>query len=272
MTYLCYQMEEGESGTPHWQGYVHWINPTDAVTYARREWNTDVVHWATARGSASENRSYCSKTSCTVLVPFQEFGSLPRQGQRSDLQALLEAIQAGEDDLELYDRFGTTYLRHLPMVEAARAMEARKWMRLGGKKKVIWLHGDTGVGKSRVAFSLLELFASAWVSAEPQWFNGYHGQEAVLFEDFSPEDVDKLGVTLLLRLTDRYPLRVPVKLSSPVHWLPRIVIFTSNWSVSNMHPLGHRMDAFKRRVDLELKVDELTEELSFALQYILYCL
>lgn len=56
------------------------------------------------------------------------------------------------------------------------------------------------------------------------WFDGYEGQENVLFDDFHG-GVFKLPY--LLKLLDRYPMRVPVK-GGFVQWKPRRIFITSN--------------------------------------------
>lgn len=55
-----------------------------------------------------------------------------------------------------------------------------------------------------------------------KWFDGYTGQKTVIFDDFrgTPENYSQV-----LRLTDRYPMRVPIK-GGYVAWVPTTVIFT----------------------------------------------
>ncbi len=269
MTYLIFQQEVGQSGVPHWQGYVHWLHARDAVVFSRRSWSNR-FHWEIARGSAEQNKAYCSKTDCTVLIPPQEFGEIPSQGKRSDLQELLVSIQAGSSDTQLYQDFGTTFLRHMRMVEAARVMESRLRAPLMAPRTVLWLHGPTECGKTRLAHHLLSLMPSYWDSTEARWFNGYHGQQAVLFDDWSPQDVELQGMTTLLKQTDRYPVSMPCKLGVPVHWSATLIVFTSNWSITEMFAGSHRLSAFRRRVTLEF---DLTSDLSQdALLYMLMCM
>lgn len=75
-----------------------------------------------------------------------------------------------------------------------------------------------------------------------QWFDGYEGQEAVLFDDYSGE----MPWTLLLRLLDRYPLRVPTKGGS-VTWAAKRIYLTSNVPYQAWHP-GKLITALERRL------------------------
>ncbi len=55
---LIYQKEVGESGTPHLQGYVEFINKKRPISVFG--WNT-TFHWEKRRGTAAEAIAYCSK-------------------------------------------------------------------------------------------------------------------------------------------------------------------------------------------------------------------
>jgi hypothetical protein len=56
-----------------------------------------------------------------------------------------------------------------------------------------------------------------------KWFDGYDGQPWVIIDDFRSKGVN---FAWLLRVTDRYPLDVPVK-GTFVRWTPSTIIFTT---------------------------------------------
>lgn len=80
VVYLIVGKEVGTSGTPHLQGFVSLagrsrLNPLKTLL------GSDRYHLEVARGSAEQNRTYCSKEG-----DFLEFGTSPvGQGKRSDL-------------------------------------------------------------------------------------------------------------------------------------------------------------------------------------------
>jgi len=90
---------------------------------------------------------------------------------------------------------------------------------------VYWLHGSTGSGKTRFAFEYAdENDLELWVSSDNlKWFDGYDNQKAVLFDDFR---ASHCSFAFLLRLLDRYPMRVPIK-GGFVFWNPSIIFITS---------------------------------------------
>jgi len=75
------------------------------------------------------------------------------------------------------------------------------------KTTVHWYHGSTGTGKSRQAFEENE--GAYWKDmSNGQWWDGYEQQECVVFDDMRK---DTFKFHELLRLFDRYPLRIQVK-------------------------------------------------------------
>jgi len=66
--YAVWQLEKGENGTPHYQGYVQWKGRgrrrQGMKTLFPRAW-IDV-----ANGSAVQNKVYCTKEECRIEGPF----------------------------------------------------------------------------------------------------------------------------------------------------------------------------------------------------------
>ncbi len=79
--------EVGESGTPHLQGFVIFKHAVTFATAKRRICQR--AHIETARAGAEAASNYCKKDG-----DFQEFRTLPQQGRRSDLEAVIEWADA----------------------------------------------------------------------------------------------------------------------------------------------------------------------------------
>lgn len=103
--------------------------------------------------------------------------------------------------------------------------------------------GPPGSGKSRSAWND---FKVTYSHAGDRWFDGYDADERVLFDDF---DGWKSGISYrkLLQLTDRYPMRVPVK-GGFVQWIPKMIIFTTNVHPERWYP-DEDYAPLERRID-----------------------
>jgi len=208
--YLVYGLEVGEEKhTPHLQGYVQLKNPMtfDAL-------NKHLQYRAriqVAKGSAAQNRTYCTKSG-----NFEEYGTVPSQGKRNDLNKIKEMVKQGTTMKEVclaadtYQtiRFAETLLKYC---EKPRNF----------KTYVYWFYGPTGTGKSRLAE---EMFPDAyWCMDTNKWWEGYDGHKTVIINDMRG-DFCKFHV--LLNILDRYPFRVEVKGGSRQLLADTIIITT----------------------------------------------
>lgn len=98
---------------------------------------------------------------------------------------------------------------------------------------VYW--GRTGAGKTRAVYDNLPSPESLYVHPGGPWFDGYDAQPIALFDDFSGSE---FKLAYLLKLLDRYPMRVPVK-GGFVSWAPREIYLTSNKDPATWFPNAH---------------------------------
>nr|QJQ37767.1 replication-associated protein [Cressdnaviricota sp.] len=93
---------------------------------------------------------------------------------------------------------------------------------------VFWYWGNTGSGKTRAALDGVDL-DNVFIVSGPNtkhgalWFDGYYGQDRVVFDDFRPWWCE---FSFLLRLLDRYPIQVQVK-GGFVNFIPTEIIITT---------------------------------------------
>lgn len=219
--YLIYGKEVGESGTPHLQGYIEFSRKRGFGAVKRMF--PGRTHLEVRRGTASEAAEYCRKSD---VAPY-EFGEISRgQGARTDLDALHTDLKNGKRLAEIRDDHFGNYLKYHKAIsnyvlhnEQPRDFET--------EVRVYW--GKTGTGKTRRAF---EEFPTAYFHPGGPWFDGYEGDECVIFDDFGGSE---FKLTYLLKLLDRYPMRVPIK-GGFVQWKPKTVIITSNHPPLDWYP------------------------------------
>lgn len=206
--YCVFQLETGENGTPHFQGYVIW--KSQQRLSALRNLMGAHVHWEIARGTPSQNRDYCTKNEGRI-GEFCESGEFPKTapGKRTDLALLHSRLQNGLTTAEYVSEFFSTFARYPRLVEnyVSASVKARD----PSQPISSWLLvGPPGLGKSRLAGFLGRRLADGRVFRHclGKWFDGYRGEPTILLDDFCGSS---LPFTQFKHLLDRYPVRVELK-------------------------------------------------------------
>lgn len=219
--YFVFGREKGDSGTAHLQCYVS-FSRKQRLSQVKSIFG-DRVHAEKAKGSPEQNKKYCEKEGDSF-----EYGNCPRgRGARTDLSAAIAAVKAGASRRILIEEHGIAYSRAHRVLGEAMLIYARTrdWAPV-----VRVYYGETGIGKTRRAFEETE--SSPYMHSGGQWFDGYDEHEDVIFDDFGGSE---FKLTYLLKLLDRYPMRVPVK-GGFANWVPRRIWITSNYSPKEWFP------------------------------------
>lgn len=220
-------METGENETPHLQGACI-LGTQTPFSKLKTLLGFKRAHIEVMRGTPEDSRIYCSKQDSH---PF-ESGTLPGPGKRTDIASAVCRIQAGESlkDLARDESGGIAITKFHKGLTVLRSMVRPP---RDGKPFVFWIHGPTGVGKTRIAFkcarALLRLRnisdQDCWISSGGlRWFDGYDGHTAVILDDFRAKHVTSFA--FFLRLLDRYPMAVEFK-GGFVAWTPSFIFITS---------------------------------------------
>jgi len=206
--YTVFQLEVGEQGTPHYQGYVIWKEKQrlTAVT------PLFAAHWSIARGTPEQNKAYCTKPE-SRLGDFCESGLFPetQPGKRTDLDKLHSRLKENErlslqsyatEFFSLFARYPDLSERYYDATLPPRDPETpfRTWL----------LIGPPGTGKSRLSLHLAKLCGGGepFRHSNIKWFDGYRGERTVIFDDFCGSS---LSFSIFKRVLDRYPFRVELK-------------------------------------------------------------
>ncbi|AXH74443.1 MAG: putative viral replication protein [Circoviridae sp.] len=239
--YLVCGNEIASTGTPHLQGYMELRTP-QRVNHVKRLLGSERVHMEACRGTPDQNVQYCKKEGDV----FHEFGTVTgHQGRRTDLLEVQELLDSGEPLVNVARSHFGAFCRYSKALCSYLALHAEP---RNFRTQVVWHYGRTGSGKSKGVYEESEALCPGSVCWLPDqtlaWFDGYSGHKGVVIDDFD----GRAPIALLLRLFDRYPLKVPVK-GSFVEWRPRIVWITSNESPRSLYGHQNQFDALLRRVD-----------------------
>lgn len=224
--------------------------PKKALEYATREfYNKDDEK--THPGKKEGDRKRLSKEG------IWEFGDLDfPQGKRNDLLECREIILNPKwKHATIYESHFGTGVRYMQGLEKA-AFYLHKNKQVEREIHVRWLWGQTGLGKSREAREFVgnpdDLYViNANDGSGRVWFDGYEGEEYLLIEEF---DDKFMSIEMLLQLTDRYRMKLPIKGAHTwKDW--GTVIITAQCHYRELYPFAHewKKDALARRIKYEKK-------------------
>lgn len=206
-----------KKGTPHLHMGVVFANPRTMNGVKRLLGSNRWAEMAPIYSSAVEYKQYMSKDGDTW-----ECGKCPEgQGGRHDIGWVREKIKEGFPQYKIFKQ--CTNMQQVSYLEKWNKFKPLKWRE---PPTVIWSHGPAGHGKTWAAWGdkSKATVNNTWINmGDFQWFTGYDQQERVIFDDFEP---DQIKFKFLLRLLDRYPMRVRVHHGVAI-WDPKEIIITT---------------------------------------------
>lgn len=256
LKFCVYQLEVGEQGTEHFQGYCEFENP---VRLATLQDCIPGAHWEVRRGTAQQAREYCMKEDTRVEGPF-EWGTPSAQGARSDLEEVARRLQDGESVRDVaiafpsqYIRYSNGFARFQQLIQPRRSSKTYCWV----------FYGSGGSGKSSLARRLAEYIGGGpdmvyklpmRKSAPQPYWDGYRQGQVVIIDEFKG---NRFEPTFFNELIDDGPLSVPIH-GGQTEFNSELVIITTNvtprlwWpTVEFKHSLQRRLLCFPlfRRLD-----------------------
>ncbi len=227
--YLTFQHETGENGTPHFQGFVIFATKKRFTWLKARDTH---IHWEKRRGSREQARDYAQKEDTrTVHHSNVEDGSFPEsnQGRRTDLEAATALITEGKGMLAVALQLPVVYVKYNRGLHALMIKLLEDRVKV--PPKVILLYGPPDCGKSRYIYDKYDI-STIWSlpAGRDIWYDGYSGQKIALFDEFCGR-ASRISLVQVLRVWDRYPIRVPFK-GGFIPFLPEKIYITTN-----IHPV-----------------------------------
>lgn len=232
-TYLIYGKEVGDSGTPHLQGYIYFENSKSFSKMIKLL--PQGTHIEVQKGTGFEASEYCKKDG-----DYKEFGTLPAQGKRNDIKTVKDEILSGGGMSKIID-IASNY----QTLKIGEMLLKYKEKKRNFKPTVVWIYGESGVGKTRLAY---EWFPDIYrkTNSSGKWWDGYDAHPEVLIDDI--KDNSKEMYSLLLELLDRYEVRVEAKGASR-QFLAKNIIITSVFSPYEMFCQFGDAKELLRRID-----------------------
>jgi len=210
------------TGKPHLQMFAY------SIQAQRKSWWNKIFpkrYVARMLGNFAQNEVYCSK-----VGTYHEWGTKPMgNGEKRSLHVMKDKLDEGLRPVEVaaeHPELFQVYCQYRGGLEQYAAhINRKKYKGDYSAPFVQWSFGPTGTGKTRDVVGRHEnLFIVPDLTGK--WFDGYNGEEAVLFDD--TDKFVHLPRSTFLRLCDRYGQQVPVK-GGFAYWKPKYIYFTSNY-------------------------------------------
>jgi len=243
--YFIWQIERGENGTEHVQGYIEFsrVLRRNQVIHGFNR-----AHLELRRGSRDQARDYCRKEDTRVCGPF-EIGTFHSESLsvKKEMNLIKEKIKNGiKDGLPAKDILRDVMENHFTLWcryrNSITEFQSSLMAQRNFKTKLILCIGPTGTGKSRYCH---DNYPDAYWKQRGDWWDNYDYNETVIVDDF----YGWFKYDFLLRLTDRYPMQVPTKGSHQI-FVAKTIIITSNQHPNLWYKNIPNLDAFYRRIDL----------------------
>ena len=233
ITYGCMCDEVGlETATLHTHLFIAFPN---AVEFDRVKKYFPSAHIDFARGTCEENRNYIrkegnyakdKKKETNLSETFEEFGEMPieRQGYRSDLADLIDMIKNGMTNNEIISQC-PQYSFNIDKIERVRqTIREDKFSKVFRRLETVYIFGKPGTGKTRGVMEKFGYENVYRITDLDHPFDGYKGQDVVIFEEFS----SGFRIQDMLNYLYGYPLELPCR------YLNKVACFTKVFIISNL--------------------------------------
>lgn len=254
--YWCMADEIGENGTYHTHIYLQGKGGINFSTIKKR---FDGAHIEMAKGTALQNKEYVSKTGkwekdkkseTCVEGTFEEWGEMPieRQGSRNDLADVYDMIKCGFSNYDIIEQVPDIMFQVDKLDSIRQMLKEEEYKEKWRDVEVQYIYGETGSGKTR---SVMEQYGYSKIFRVTDYqhpFDGYRGQDVIIFEEFR----SSLPFGLMLTCLEGYPLELPCRYANKQACFTKVYLIT-NIPLSSQYPAVQLDDtrgwlAFLRRI------------------------
>jgi len=246
--YVIYQVEQGENGTPHIQGYIQFVRKKRMTTVKASI--SPQAHVEIARGTAEQNRDYCTKEEGRLEGPFEYGEFTPGQGTRNDVADFVRRVCTripSESELlteyssivAKYPRFVSRVINFYSTPRPVPFVPRPGWqvdlsILLHGEpdeRRVYWYHEPIGnYGKSYFARNFVDGFGTRGYLIT----GGRHGdiyfaykKERIVFFDWARDNADSFPYSVVENFKNGYFLNTKYE-SQPCRFqTPHVVVFAN---------------------------------------------
>lgn len=256
ITYWCMCDEVGKEGTYHTHLFIFRENQ---MRFAQIKKKFPIAHIDYCRGTTQENRDYVrkegkykdtDKAETNLINTFEEYGECPteEQGKRNDLNELYGLIKDGLSNYEILE-LNPKYMMQFQKIDYCRQVVRNEQFKNTFRKLTVeYWYGETGAGKTSTVMKRYGYENVYRVTNYKYPFDGYQGQDVIVFEEF----FSSIRIQEMLTYLDGYPLELPCRYNNKTACYTKVFIlsnvdFNEQYrEVFREHP--ETFKAFRRRI------------------------
>lgn len=229
--YWCMCDEIGFEGTPHTHLYVVFPNAVMFSTIQKRFYG---AHIEPAQGTNRDNRDYVrkegkwehdEKKDTNLPDTFEEYGELPadRGEAVKQSEAIYAMVKEGASNADILELFPSAMSKLQHIEQTRQTLQAERYKNDFRKLHITYLHGETGVGKTRGVMEKYGYENVYRVTNYQHPFDGYKGQKVIIFEEFR----SSLPISDMLVYLDGYPVNLPCRYADKVACYNEVYILSN---------------------------------------------
>lgn len=231
ITYWCMCDEIGKNGTYHTHLFIY---RETSMRFSRIKKIFPTAHIDYCRGTTQENREYIrkegkhkdtDKEDTNLHNTFEEFGECPieEQGKRNDLNELYGMIKDGLSDYDIIES-NPKYMMQFNKIDRCRqVLLEEKFKNTFREMTVEYWYGDTGAGKTKTVMERYGYENVYRVTNYKYPFDGYKGQDVIVFEEF----YNSIRIQEMLTYLDGYPLELPCRYNNKIACYTKVFILSN---------------------------------------------
>lgn len=230
--YVIYGKEQGENGTPHYQGFCYF---STLKSFNQLRDLLPRAHVEKQRGTLDAAIEYCKKEGDFIERGERPYGP---SGQKNQWKEVLKLARSGNMQ-EIEDKFPAIFLRYHSKLLGLHKPERPIILEFLENE---WWVGPTGTGKSRMLWTM---YPDHYSKSLNKWWDGYENQETVAIEEWAPRN--EVTASFLKIWADRYPFTAEIKGGTLQKVRPKRIIVLSNYTIEECFPQAQDQEPITRR-------------------------
>jgi hypothetical protein len=242
---LVYQLERGESGTLHLQGYVEFV-ARRTIAQAKQLVGLERAHLERRAGSKAQAIDYCTKDASRVEGPWV-FGNIGSStGKRNDLKVFVDSVTNGLNRDDIIDEFPEVLARYprfvdhvyertrirsliAPVFEPREGWQSNLWTTcctVPDPRAVLWYYDSAGnTGKSWFANSCPDAYIVTG-GKHADIFYAYKFEKIVIF-DWPRDHEDRFPYGVVEAFKNGYFLSTKYEVKRVKFAVPHVIVFSN---------------------------------------------